>query len=114
MSRMVFRNATLLDGNAPARAGTSLVVEGERIDEIAPDAAIRARPGDRVVDLAGRTLMPGMWSCHFHTVFSTWAPGAAPMLGLDAEPGLMTITRSRPRSCAASSRARECGPARAR
>jgi imidazolonepropionase-like amidohydrolase len=91
MERTVFRNASLLDGDRPARPGTSLAMEGDRIREIAPDAAVGLRPGDRAVELDGRTLMPGMWSCHFHAAFSNWAPAAAPMLGLDAQPAMLTI-----------------------
>lgn len=95
MSRIVFRNASLLDGDLPARAGTSLVVDGERISELGPDASIETRAGDRVIDLAGRTLMPGMWSCHFHTVFSSWVPQSAPMLGLESDPGMTAILAQR-------------------
>ncbi len=91
MSRIVFRNANLLDGDQPPRPGSSVVVEGQRIAELGADATITARPDDRVVDLGGRTLMPGLWSCHFHTCFSNWAPAASPMLGLEAQPGIMAI-----------------------
>jgi len=91
MSRIVFRNANLVDGDRPARAGTSVVVDGEWIREICEDAGVRAGPDDRVIELAGRTLMPGMWSCHFHTTFSDQVLAAAPRLGLEAEPGMLAI-----------------------
>ncbi|MGE4649701.1 MAG: amidohydrolase family protein [Myxococcota bacterium] len=91
MQRTVLRNANLLDGNHPARPGTSVVIEGSSIREIVEDAALKSEAEDRVVDLAGRTLMPGLWSSHFHTIFSDWAPAQAPMLGLDAQPGFMAL-----------------------
>ncbi len=91
MSRTVFRNANLLDGDHPARANTSVAIEGERIREVGDAAAIATRPGDREIDLAGRTLMPGMFSCHFHVAFSDWAPAAAPTLGLEAQPGFIAL-----------------------
>ena len=91
MSRIVFRNANLLDGDQPLRPGSSVVVEEQRIAEVGADASIAARPDDRVVDLEGRTLMPGLWSCHFHTCFSNWALASAPLLGLEAQPGVMAI-----------------------
>jgi hypothetical protein len=63
MSRTIFSNANLLDGERPARAGITVVVEGERIAAVvgpgdAPIPAASAR--DRVVDLAGKTLLPGL------------------------------------------------------
>jgi hypothetical protein len=35
MTRTIFRNANLLDGDRPARAGATVVVEGERIRAVA-------------------------------------------------------------------------------
>jgi imidazolonepropionase-like amidohydrolase len=91
MNRIVFRNANLLDGDNPARPNTSVAIEGERICEVGDAAAVPGRPDDREVDLAGRTLMPGMFSCHFHVAFSDWAPAAAPTLGLEAQPGFIAL-----------------------
>jgi imidazolonepropionase-like amidohydrolase len=94
MARTIFRSANLLDGDHAARPGTSVVIEGERIREIGPDASVTAAPDDRVIELRGRTLMPGLWSCHFHTCFSDWAPGGS-LLGLEAQPAFMTILAER-------------------
>ena len=58
MQRTVLRNANLVDGNHPARPGTSVVIEGSSIRETVEDAALKSQLEDRVVDLAGRTLMP--------------------------------------------------------
>ena len=91
MSRILFRNARLLDGDHPARGGVSVAIDGTRISEIGDDAAVAARPDDRVIDLAHRTLMPGMFSSHFHTAFSDGMPAAAPTLGLEAQPGLLAL-----------------------
>ena len=91
MARVLFRNANLVDGDSAPRPGTTVVVDGTRIAEIGSDAEIAARPGDRICELGGRTLMPGLWSCHFHTTFSDWAPAAAPMLGLEEQPAFKTI-----------------------
>ena len=45
MSRTIFSNANLLDGEQPARAGVTVVVEGERIAAVADrgDAPVAAR-----------------------------------------------------------------------
>ncbi|MEZ4215877.1 MAG: amidohydrolase family protein [Myxococcota bacterium] len=89
--RLVLRNARLLDGLAAPRDAMAVVVEGERIAAVEPDAGVRARPGDRVVDLAGRTLMPGMFSCHFHSVFEGVTPIAAPATGLHLPPAYLAL-----------------------
>ncbi|MBI3742763.1 MAG: hypothetical protein HY261_00545, partial [Chloroflexi bacterium] len=72
MARTVFTNANLLDGDHAARKGVTVVVDGEHIVEVASSARgstgspRTARAGDRVVDLKGKTVMPGMVLCHFH------------------------------------------------
>jgi len=67
MSLVLFRNGRLFDGlGAESREGLEVLVEGDRIKEVA-DTAISAS-GARVVDLAGRTLMPGLIDAHFHAV----------------------------------------------
>ncbi|MEN3950291.1 amidohydrolase family protein [Iodidimonas sp. SYSU 1G8] len=74
MSRIVFRNANLLDGDTPARAGTTIVVEGDRIAQVTQAAVPRAA-GDTDVDLQGMTLMPGMVSGHYHAAYSIGGDG---------------------------------------
>lgn len=70
MARLVLTNANLLDGSNPAAAGNAVVVDGPRIAAVHAGAATPARrDGDRVVDLAGKTLMPGMTTRHFHSTY---------------------------------------------
>jgi len=68
VTRLVLTDANVLDGTLAARAGLTVVVEGDRIVSVGPD---RPGPedGDRVVELAGRTVMPGMFTCHFHSTY---------------------------------------------
>ena len=80
MSRIVFRNTHLLDGLRPGHHDTSVVVEGERIRSVTR-GHIDAQPGDTVVDLQGKTLMPGMVSGHFHAAYSM---GGANKIGMSA------------------------------
>jgi imidazolonepropionase-like amidohydrolase len=87
----MFHGANLVDGDSPARPDMTVVVDGERIARIHSDGAIEARPGDRVVDLAGRTLMPGLASCHFHSTFENVSPISAPSLGLQAPPPYLAM-----------------------
>ena len=50
----------------------------------------RAEPDDRVVDLAGRTVMPGMVNCHFHATYHNLGPAPAPF-GLEEPMALQAV-----------------------
>ena len=66
-AQVLFTNALLFDGvSAEPVDGASLLVEGERIKEVS-DGRINAGEA-AVIDLAGRTLMPGLIDAHFHAI----------------------------------------------
>jgi imidazolonepropionase-like amidohydrolase len=68
--RTALVDALLLDGHGgPPRPGTTLVVDGARIAEVGHERAFG--PDVRVVDLAGRAVMPGLVDCHVH--LAPWA-----------------------------------------
>jgi len=93
MSRTIFSNANLLDGERPARAGVTVVVEGERIAAVVSpgDAPVpAASPRDRVVDLAGRTLLPGLILSHYHSTYRDITIMPAP-LGIEKPPGYLML-----------------------
>ncbi len=63
----LYRHATLIDGTGgPSRPGMSVLVEGERIKAVAPDAGLAAPAGATVVDLTGKFLAPGLIDSHEH------------------------------------------------
>jgi imidazolonepropionase-like amidohydrolase len=67
MAVTVFANCAIVDGGGDERReGYHVAVEGERIKEVA-DRPIRLS-GAAVVDLAGKTLMPGLIDAHVHAV----------------------------------------------
>lgn len=67
MTPLLLNDATLLDGTgADPRSHVSLLVEGGRITRIASAGSLPAPDGARVVDCAGRTLMPGLTDAHVH------------------------------------------------
>src|SRR5207302_7608832 len=77
MSRLVLTNANVLDGEHPAVAGRTVVIEDTRIASVSAEP-VDPRAGDDVVDLAGRTVMPGMATCHFHSTYHDLGATQAP------------------------------------
>jgi len=69
--RLVLTDVNLLDGTHTSATGSSVVLRGRRIEEVhvGPATGPTPAPGDRTVDLGGRTVMPGMGSCHFHSTY---------------------------------------------
>ncbi len=90
MKRIILREANLVDGEHPARADTTVVVEGERIASVTDGHGPPPGPDDRVINLAGRTLMPGMHSCHFHASYDRYSLEIFP-LGIDKPPGYLIL-----------------------
>ena len=65
MASILFANAGVLDGQAAGRREDHhVLVEGDRIKEVS-DRPIAVH-ADREIDLAGRTLMPGLIDAHVH------------------------------------------------
>ena len=70
----VFRHGRIFDGiGGELLEGVEVLVEGDRIAEVS-DVPIRSRTAE-VIDLQGRTLMPGLIDAHFHAL------AASPDLG---------------------------------
>lgn len=63
--RIIFKNATLLDGTKEmsARENTDIAVENGIITEI---GSVKEKSGDKVYDLKGKYLMPGLINLHVH------------------------------------------------
>ncbi len=66
--RIFFLNGRVVDGTAaPALDPATLIVDGNTIAYCgAPESAPQPAAGDRVVDLAGKTLVPGLFNVHVH------------------------------------------------
>ncbi len=70
---VLFRNATLIDvTGGPAKTGMDVLVKGERIEKVFPDAEADQNldrgvlSKARIVPLAGRFLIPGLIDSHVH------------------------------------------------
>ncbi len=93
MARLILGGGTVLDADGP-RPHSTVVVEDRRITVVCPDgvadAALDARPDDRVLDLGGRTVMPGLVSSHFHATYRELGSKVAPF-GLEEPPALQAV-----------------------
>jgi len=63
----VIRNARLFDPlDLSITPGMSVLVRGDRIVRVAPDAEMKAASDAEVIEAHDRFLMPGLWDCHQH------------------------------------------------
>ncbi|GAB3919636.1 hydrolase [Microlunatus endophyticus] len=71
MPAEIFSNARVFDGETFIDKPVDVVVDDRRFVEIGPGLAGQERYGAAVVhDLAGKTLLPGLFDCHVHVMMS--------------------------------------------
>jgi len=51
------------------RSNQAIVIEGDRISQIAPSSEVKAAAGDTTIDLPDATLLPGLIDMHTHLTF---------------------------------------------
>ncbi|HEY1251822.1 MAG TPA: amidohydrolase family protein [Thermoanaerobaculia bacterium] len=72
----VLERVTVIDAaSGAARPETTVVIQGARILSVGPTAPVQRPAGARVVDGAGKFLIPGLWDMHVHALFGDWTPG---------------------------------------
>ena len=63
----VLKGATLIDGTGGEPiVDATVIVDGERILDVAASGAVATPEGASIVDLSGMTLLPGLIDCHDH------------------------------------------------
>lgn len=62
-SRVVFAGGTIFDSVAGSFGRADLVAEGDRIIDVGLDC-----DGDEVIDVTGKSLLPGFVDCHLHVL----------------------------------------------
>ncbi|MEO8449224.1 MAG: amidohydrolase family protein [Gemmatimonadota bacterium] len=75
-------HVNLIDGTGrPARTDQTIVITGEKISAVGPASSTPAPAGAQIVDLGGRTVIPGLIGLHDHMYYSSPAGGSMkPML----------------------------------
>jgi hypothetical protein len=67
--------ATLIDGTgASALDDSSVVIQGGRIVSAGPRGKVKLPKEAQIVDLAGKTIVPGLWDMHAHFEQVEWGP----------------------------------------
>ena len=69
MARCLFREVHVIDGTGAEPFAGDVLVDGNRIAEVATAPGTLVAPDAVVVDGAGRTLMPGLTDAHTHLSF---------------------------------------------
>ncbi len=68
--RTVIRPGRILDvRTGELRANQAVVIEGEKITQVAPFSELKAGAGDAAIDLPDATLLPGLIDMHTHLTF---------------------------------------------
>jgi imidazolonepropionase-like amidohydrolase len=67
VTRTLFQGGALFDGRGSEPKPADVVVDGERIVAV---GAAGTGDGDQAVDVRGRTILPGLFDCHVHVMFS--------------------------------------------
>lgn len=74
-------NARVIDGTgAPARAGQTLILRQGAIETIGATGTVAVPAGAQVIDLAGKSVLPGLVMLHEHFYYPT-GPGVYGQLG---------------------------------
>ncbi|MGH7413222.1 MAG: amidohydrolase family protein, partial [Candidatus Rokuibacteriota bacterium] len=89
---LVIRGARVIDGTgADPRRDCTLVVEDRRITAVSPGGGTRPPGGAEILDVEGRTVIPGLINCHVHLQMDA---GRSPLSDLAAEPAGLTLLRA--------------------
>jgi hypothetical protein len=67
--KILFKNCTIFDGiNEQLATGQDVLVEKNLISKIVPTGSTSFDNIDTILDCEGRTLIPGLIDCHWHSV----------------------------------------------
>lgn len=74
-STVAITHVTVIDTTGgPSQSDMTVVVRDQRIVDVGKSDAVHPPAGARLVDGAGKYLIPGLWDMHVHEVFGDWIP----------------------------------------
>jgi imidazolonepropionase-like amidohydrolase len=95
MRRTVLTNAQIFDGTGAAPFGGSVLIEGDRIAQVARGGEGLIGASDaQAVDCTGATLMPGMVEAHGHITWPSSTERFEPRFVLPPEEMMLTAARN--------------------
>jgi imidazolonepropionase-like amidohydrolase len=95
--KIVLDGGTLIDGTgAPAMPSSRVVVEGGRIVEVGEYSpnSVAADPGDLVVDVSGKSILPGLIDMHVHSTFNVQRDTRVQVAELLRDPDHLLLARA--------------------
>lgn len=90
---IVFSSVRIFDGTGALPFPGEVRVEGQRITQVARDGESVSRDGARVIDGAGRVLMPGLTEAHAHLTWPSSVERFVP--GMSLPPDELALTAAR-------------------
>lgn len=88
---VVLGNAFIIDGKGDAVNRGFIVINGNRIEQVGKGQGLPGGKGDEVVDLDGRTVLPGMIDCHVHVCIDG---SADPLQSVGKDSDLLLIMKA--------------------
>jgi len=67
---IVLHDLTLIDGRHPPRSHRSVIVMGDRIQEVVDAASTKGSEDSRRIECRGLFLIPGLWDMHVHLSYT--------------------------------------------
>jgi predicted amidohydrolase YtcJ len=94
---LILRNGKVLSVDAKFSVHTAIAVRGERVLAVGSDDEVLKTKGDktRIVDLAGKTVMPGLMDSHVHPVEAAMTEFDHPVPDMETVKDVLDYVRTR-------------------